>query len=362
MILAHKIRLIPTKSDREYLKKCCGVSRFTYNWGLNRWNEAYHNGEKPTGLKLKKEFNGIKKKEYPWIYEVTKTASEQPFSDLSTAFKSFFTGQAKHPQFKKKGKSNDSFYISNDKFTLDRKRVRIPKLGWVKMREELRFGGKITSSTVSRVAGEWYISISVETHDRYCYKPVENQDCVGVDLGIKQLATLSNGEVINGPKPLRKLKNKIRRLSKSLSRKKLGSKNREKAKKKLAKLHHHVYCVRNDSLHKLTHHLAKNFTNIAIEDLNVKGMVQNKKLAKAIVDMGFGEFRRQLKYKAQLHFSNVAVVDRFFPSSKLCSSCANVKQDLKLSDRTYNCATCGFIIDRDLNASVNILQGAFGKK
>lgn len=357
MILAHKIELIAKKKDIEYLSKCCGTARFVYNWALNKWTQDYQTGNKPSAFKLKKEFNSIKKQEYPWIYEVTKTAAEQPFTDLSKAFKKFFTGQAKHPVFKKKGKSKDSFYIANDKFKLDGKKVYIPKLGWVRMREELRFTGKITSATVSRTADKWFISISVNTHDKY--QPVESQDSVGVDLGVKTLATLSNEETFHGPKPLKKLEKRLKRFCRSLSRKKLGSKNREKARKKLARLHYRISCIRKDALHKLTYYLTKKFKRIALEDLNVKGLMQNRKLAKAIADMGFYEFKRQLEYKSLLKFGELGFVDRFFPSSKLCSQCQNKKEDLKLSDRLYHCKKCGIKIDRDLNAAKNILSEAF---
>lgn len=357
MNLAHKIRLVPKKNEIEYLKKSCGTARFVYNWALAKWKEDHKEEKKLTALKLKKEFNQIKREEYPWVYEVTKTASEQSFTNVGNAFNRFFSKQAGYPQFKKKGKSKDSFYIANDKLQIDGKKVRIPKLGWVKMREELRFSGKITSATVSRTADKWFISISVETDEKL--KPIENQDRVGVDLGVKQLATFSNGQSVEGPKPFRKLLKKLRRLSKKLSKKKLGSKNREKAKKKLACLHYKISCLRQDALHKLTHHLTSNFGRVGIENLNVQGMMKNKKLAKSIADMGFFEFRRQLDYKAVLTQSQIVIVSRFFPSSKLCSQCNNKKDNLELSDRIYNCDSCGLTLDRDLNAAINILQEAF---
>lgn len=360
IILAHKIRLQPTTNDISYFNKCCGVARFVYNWALDKWNNNYKNGLKTSALKLKKEFNRIKKEQYPWVYEVTKTATERSFINVGKAFSNFFSEKSKYPKFKKKGKSKDSFYISNDKLQIDNFRVKIPKLGWVKMTESLRFSGKIMNAAVSRIADKWFISISVETNDGY--KLVKNQDSVGVDLGIKKLATLSNGETVTGPKPLKKLKKKLRRLSKSLSRKKPGSKNREKATEKIARLHYRIACIRQDVLHKLTHDLTTKYNKIAVENLNIKGMVQNRRLAKAIIDMGFFEFRRQLNYKSILTCSKVIAVNRFFPSSKLCSGCKNKKQDLKLSDRVYHCDKCGLTIDRDLNAAINILNEAFPVK
>ena len=357
MNLAHKIRLTPTESDIAYFRKCCGTARFVYNWALAKWNEEYKEQKKPTALKLKKEFNQIKKTEYPWVYEVTKTVAEQSFSNIGDAFKRFFSKKAKYPNFKKKGKSKDSFYIANDKLQIDDKRVRIPKLGWVKMRESLRFSGKIMSATVSRTADKWFISISVETNDKS--KPVENQDKVGVDLGIKQLATLSCGEIVTNPRPLSKLSKKLKRLSRRLSKKIVGSKNREKAKKKLARLHYKISCIRQDTLHKLTNYLTSDFKKIAIENLNIQGMMQNRKLAKAIADVGFFEFRRQLEYKSMLTESQIVVVSTFFPSSKQCSECGHKKDNLALSERIYSCDNCNFKLDRDLNAAINIVKEAF---
>jgi putative transposase len=349
--LSHKIQLSPNKRQAEYFAQACGISRFTWNWALDKWKSMYAAGESPTGMGLKKVFNSIKREEYPWIMDVTKYACQQPFLNLQKAFVSFFTGKSKYPQFKKKG-VHDSFYIGCDQFSVTNNKVRIPKLGNVRMTECLGFNGKIMSATVSRVADKWFISISVQME--ITPGTCESQASVGVDLGIKALATLSTGETIEGPQPLKKLLAKLKRLQQSLSRKQRGSKNRAKARQQVARLHYRISCARQDSLHKLTTYLANNFSEIVIEDLNVSGMLANHKLARSISDMGFHEFKRQLLYKAELSGARVVLADRWYPSSKTCSQCGTIHTELTLANRTYTCSNCGLQIDRDLNAAINL--------
>ena len=351
IILSHQIKLNPNKAQMEYFAKACGIARFTWNWGLAEWNKQYEAGQKPSGLGLKVEFNAIKGELFPWTYEVTKYACQQPFINLQTAFKNFFAGTAEHPQFKKKG-IHDSFYIGNDHFDINGNKIRFPKLGWVKMHECLGFSGKIVSATVSRVADYWFVSVSVRMD--ITPKTNENQVVVGVDLGVKNLATLSTGEVIEGPKAYRKLQEKLAKLQRSLCRKKKGSSNREKAKRKIARLHYRISCIRKDSLHKLTTELTREFSVIVIEDLNVKGMMSNGKLAKSIGDMGFHEFKRQLKYKSITSGSKIIEADQWFPSTKKCSRCGEINHAITLADRVYVCPKCKFEIDRDLNAAKNL--------
>jgi putative transposase len=207
---------------------------------------------------------------------------------------------------------------------------------------------------VSRKADHWYVSLSVEL--RELPKPCESQEGVGVDLGINRLATLSNGETFEGPKPLKKELKKLRRRSRQLSRKKKGSKNRQKARLKLSRLHLRIRNIRQDALHKLTSYLTTSFDLTVIEDLNVKGMVRNRRLSRAIHDMGFHELRRQLRYKSTLRGCNYVAVDRWFPSSKMCSRCNAIQEDLSLGNRTLRCEACGLVIDRDLNAAHNIAR------
>jgi putative transposase len=354
LTLSHKIQLDPTCRQANYFAKACGVSRFTWNHALAEWQRQYESGKKPNALSLKKQFNAIKKSQFPWMYEVTKYASQQPFIFLQNAFNRFFKKQSQYPRFKKKG-IHDSFYIGNDHIKVEGKRIKIPKLGWVRLRESLRFGGKIISATVSRVAHKWFVSLNVEITN--LPPPCESQASVGVDLGISTLATLFDGhhaEKITGPKPLRRLTTKLRRAQRRLSHKQKGSRNRLKQRLLVAKVHARIRNLRQDSLHKLTTQLVQNYQRIVLEDLNVKGMMRNHRLARAISDMGFYEFRRQLEYKSMLYGNHVEVVDRFYPSSKKCSRCGEVKETLSLSERTYDCKHCQLKIDRDDNAARNL--------
>jgi putative transposase len=356
IILSHKIQIKnPTVKQEEYFRQACGINRFAYNWGLAEWKRQYEAGLKPTARAVRTAFNAIKPVEFPWVFNVTKCAAEQAFSDLGTAFIRFFKHIGGYPRFKKKG-LHDSFYLSNDQFKISGNKVRIPKLGWVKLTENLRFSGKIMSATVSSVAELWFISVSVQM-ETTPIKVSENQaDVVGVDLGVKNLATLSTGDTIEGSKPLKKLSRKLTRLQRHLSKCTKGSKRYLKQRMKLAKLHYRIRNIRQDGLNKLTHRLCQGFKVICIEDLNVKGMMKNHKLAKAISDMGLHEFKRQLEYKSVLFGNWLSVVNRWFPSSKRCSNCGNRKVELKLSERVYKCDNCSIEIDRDLNAAINIKQ------
>ena len=337
MMLTHKICLDPTYQQARYFRQACGIARFTWNWALAEWRRRYELGERPSGLSLKKDFNAIKAAAFPWIYDVTKYACQQPFIFLQSAFTKFFKKQAGYPRFKKKG-VHDSFYIGNDHIRVAGNRIRLPKLGWVKMREYLRFAGRVVSATVSRIANKWFVSLHVDIS--MPMDTCESQASVGIDLGVSCLATLFDGKdtrQIIGPKPLKRLLSKLKRLQRALSRTQKGSRNRQKMRDKVAKLHAKIRCIRQDALHKLTTYLCRHYKTIVIEDLNVKGMMANHKLARHIADMGFYECRRQLEYKALLYGNTVHVVDRWFPSSKRCSSCLEVNTQLTLSDRIFSC-------------------------
>ena len=349
----HKIRLDPTCKQEIYLRKACGVARFTWNWALAKWEEKYKAGEKPNALALKKEFNTLKTEKFPWVYEVTKYASQQPFIHLQRGFQGFFAKRTKYPKFKKKG-IHDSFYIGGDQVQIHERQVKIPNLGWVRLMEFLRFEGKITGVTISRSANYWFISVSVETSQ--LPKRCENQALIGIDLGVKTLATLSNGQTIPNNNPLKKKLKRLGRLQRRLSRSAKGSKNRIKAKNRIAKLHYKVACSRNDTIHKLTTTLTENYRHIVIEDLSVSEMVKNKRLSRSILDCGFYEFRRQLTYKAELRGNKIFIADRWYASSKKCSSCGHQKEILLLSEREYKCAKCNLQMDRDLNAAKCLAQ------
>lgn len=358
LILSHKIRLKPNKEQSTYLAKAAGVSRFAYNWALSQWCEQYKAGHKPTESALRKHLNSVKRDEFPWMLEVTKCAPQQAVKDLGTAFKRFFKKKGKYPKFHKKG-LNDSFYLDNINVRLDDKFIKIPLLKQpIKMTERLRLDGKLMSATISRRANYWFVSLNVKVNSADHLKQAENQGTVGVDLGVKDLAILSNGEKFTSAKPYKHLRRRLRRSQQSLSRKKKGSNNRFKAKQKLALLHYRISCIRNDFMHKLTSDITTRFNVIGIEDLNVDGMLKNHRLSKSISDMAFGEFRRQIEYKSAMRNRLVVMADRFFASSKLCSKCGRKHEQLKLSDRKWVCEHCGSVHDRDINAALNLKQNA----
>jgi putative transposase len=355
MLLSHKIALQPNNKQRTYFMRACGTARFAYNWALAEWKRRYDAGEKVSEGLLRRELNAIKRERFPWMMDVTKCAPQAAIMNLGDAFKRFFAGQAAYPQFHKKG-VHDGFELSNDQFHVRDLKIYIPKLGNVRLRERLRFDGKIMKATVSRTADQWFVSITVELPNPTTTR--ENQAAVGVDVGVTDLAALSTGEKIPGPKAHTGLLKKLRMLSKSLSRKQKGSQNFKKAKAKLARLHYRISCIRNDALHKLTTQLAKTYGTIAIEDLNVAGLVKNRRLSRRIMDNAFGEFRRQLTYKTALYGSQLAVADRFFASSKICSHCGHKLDILPLSIRKWQCPMCQSTHDRDTNAAINLKHWA----
>ncbi len=256
------------------------------------------------------------------------------------------------PVFKKKG-IRDSFYLEGNIRT-EKNKIKLPVFGWVKISETVDLED-IKTVTISKTAGQWFVAFKVPYV--ICPKQIKNNP-VGVDLGIKTLATLSEGTIFENKRPYKKAKRKLKIAQRKLSKKfKKGvpqSKNYKKQQQKVAKIHYKIACIRKDSLHKLTTYLAKNHSEVVIEDLNVSGMSKNHKLASAILDGGFYEFRRQLTYKCEWYGSLLTVADRFYPSSKTCSSCGIKKMTLKLSERTFNCESCSFSCDRDLNASLNL--------
>lgn len=359
MLTAHRIALDPNDAQATYLAKSCGVARFAYNWALAEWQRQYEeykndsSRQKPTEGALRRLLNAIKREQFPWMLEVTKNAPQMAIIQLGKAFKNFFSGRAKYPQFRKKG-MHDRFTLTNDQFEVKEDRIRIPNLGWVRMREPLRFIGKVLSAAISRIADRWFVSITIETADFPKRFPTPDAKTVGVDLGISAMATLSTEEKIAGPKPYKALLSRLRQLSKAVSRKIKGSRNRAKAKIKLARLHARISNIRMDAIHKLTTKLVNNFNTICIEDLNVCGMVKNRRLARSIADMGFREIRRQLEYKAKRNGVTLIVADRFFASSKTCSNCGFVLAELPISMRMWDCPKCGKIHDRDVNAATNL--------
>jgi putative transposase len=416
-ITAQKIRLNPTPEQEDYFRRAAGTRRFVYNWGVAEWKKqyaAYQAGERakpPTALDLKKQFNAIREQDFPWSYDVTKCVIEGAFDDLGKAFTNFFAGRAKYPKWKKKNKSRESFYLANDKFTVGDQWVTVPvlgdfvlaqreatgmqtekiknrttykrKLGKVNLAEKLRVvvpaphkkagkkrqerkkvyasSVKIVGATIGMTGGYWFISIQVEIPRVVV---VNTQPALGVDVGVKEAAVVSDGRRFENQKPLSHQLKKLKRLSRDLSRKqydpetKQGSKNREKVKLKLARLHGEIAHIREDAQHKLTTAIARTCSVVGVEDLHVTGMFKNRKLARAMADAGLGQILQFLETKMQAVGGRAIFVDRFFPSTKTCSQCGHVKKRMPLKYRTYWCLKCGLVIDRDVNAAINLEREA----
>ena len=368
MIRPHKIALDPTEAQAIYFARASGTSRFAWNWALAEWQRQYAEwreyrcGPRPSEASLRRQLNAIKATDFPWMLEVTKNAPQQAIKNVGTAFKNFFEGRAKYPKFKKKGKSNDSFRADNgpDKqhpnaVEVDGRRVKLPVIGWIKMREKLRFEGKIKSAVVSRTADRWFISLSVEVD--YVPPVRENQTVGGVDLGVKVLATMSDGTVrtkIEGPKALRKNLKRLRRLSRAHSRKAKKSANRRKSAAKLGRLHARIANIRKDATHKATTEIVRKFSVVGIEDLNVRGMLKNSKLSRCVADVGLFEFRRELEYKAPMQSSQIVLAGRWYASTKTCFACKMINAKVVLGMDEWACDGCGVVHERDGNAADNL--------
>ncbi|MGG2468710.1 RNA-guided endonuclease InsQ/TnpB family protein [Paraclostridium bifermentans] len=369
MIKSVKIRLIPTLEQEVVMFKSIGVSRFTYNWGLNRYNELLSLNEKPLKEIIKKEFNNTIKKqeEYKWLYEVSSQTISQVFSDLNNAFSNFYKKRARYPKFKSKRKSRQSFYVRYDALKFEDGKVNLEKIGKVKYKTNYNIPNlnKYVNPRCSFDGKYWYLSFGFE-HDE---NQVELNDIsVGIDLGIKDLATVShiNSPIknINKSSKVRKLKKKLKRLQRQVSRKyeenKCGNKfvktnNIIKLEKQIKLLYRKLSNIRKNHIHQATNKIIKLYPyKVVMEDLNVSGMMKNKHLSKAIAEQCFYEFIRQMKYKCEFNKIEFIQADRFFPSSKKCSCCGEIKQNLKLKDRVYKCDKCGFKLDRDKNASINL--------
>lgn len=360
--LAHKIKIYPNEEALSYFVRACGIARFVYNWALVTWQQKYKNGEKGmSGYSLCKEFNSIKEEQFPWVYEVTKWAAQKSIYNLHDAFKRFFKKESKYPKLKKKGRCEDSFYIGFDCFSVRGKYLKIPNfVKPIKMATPIRFKGELKSVTISRKADEWFASFSVKIpDDTYVYKhKCETQAVVGVDLGVRTLAVCSDGSSFELPRKVKRLRTKLVRAHRKVSRKQKGSQNRNRARQRLARIYLKATRLRLNVLHLITARLVKAFRFIGIEDLNIKGMLKNHRLARAIQECGFYEFKRQLNYKSGLSGSYVAIANMFFASSKTCSVCGYKNNDLKLKDEYWTCPCCNTFHNRDFNASINLKKVA----
>lgn len=349
MYKAIKTKLKLNNHQRSLMIKHAGVARWAWNWGLAICNEALEAKTKlPSAIDLHKRLVAEVKPQYPWFYEVSKCSPQYALRHLQEAFKTWFKVKGrKRPKFKKKGQ-RDSFTLDGC-ITLGGTRHKLPRLGWISTYESLP-ECKPKSVNISQRAGDWYISFKVEIEPE---ETLKRREIIGVNVGINALATCSDGTVFPNVKAYSQAKARLKQLQRAHSRKQQDSKNRHKARIKLAKAYRRVSNVRLDALHKATTFLAKNHRRVVIENLNVTGMLKNHRLASAIADCGFYEFRRQLQYKAERYGSQVIVADRFFPSSQLCSKC-QYRQKIPLHVKTFKCQSCGHELDRDLNASINL--------
>jgi putative transposase len=370
VVRGYQTELDLTNEQRTACLKHAGASRFAYNWGLSRSQEIYRaTGKRAWAIDLHRELNALKKTDFPWMYEVSKCAMQEALRDLDNAFKHFFRrlalkkqgklkGKVGFPKFKKRSKAIGSFRLTGAIHVFE-DAVQLPRLGRLRLHEHgyIPTGAKVLSATVSEKAGRWFVSVQVLSREQD--KPVSTAtSAVGVDLGIKTLATLSDGTTFENPRALKHAQKKLRRLERAKSRRKKGSKNRNKARKAIAAVHGRIANIRKDATHKLTSHLATQYALVAIEDLHVAGMLKNHKLAQAVSESNFGEIRRQLEYKAAWHGTHLVTIDRFYPSSKTCSVCGHVKTELSLSERVFVCEVCGLALDRDHNAALNLLNEA----
>lgn len=383
VLRTHKVRLEPNNVQRGHLQQSAGAARFAWNWGLAEWQRQYaefkdgKREKRPTAYGVRNDFNAIKRQEFPWIMDMSKCVPQEAFTQLGDAYKRSFKKQNRFPKFKKRGKCRDSFKITGDYArvkvydiergdgrTTQASYLRIAKApGEIRMSEHLRFDGRIVSVVVSRRANHWYASFLIECERqeaRWTMPDSLTRDRLGVDVGIREFVC-SDGEVHEVPRHYRRAERALRRRQQALSRKVRGSANYEKQKLRVARCHERTAARRNDWLHKLSTRLVEENRVIVIEDLNVRGMGRNKRLAKSIMDTGFAEFRRQVEYKVgQTEDRSVVIADRWFPSSKLCSACGAKAKAMPLLVRAWTCGACGEQHQRDLNAAINLENYAGG--
>ena len=378
MIKTYKIKLKPNNKQKTKLLQFCGAKRFAYNWALNKQKENYANGGKfISDYDLRKQFTQLKKtEEYKWLYSISNDVTKQAIKDCCLAYKRFFSGIGNKPKFKSKKIDKPSFYVDNVKIKFTNDKVKLgniatskkknkAKLNWIRLSEKnkIPINCKYINPHVVYDGIDWFICVGIEFEESI---ELPTNNGIGIDLGIKDLAICSDKVIyknINKTQKIKKLEKKKRRLQRSISRKYLNNKKGEsyhktsniiKSEKKLLKLNHRLTNIRNDYLHKVTSEIINRKPKfITIEDLNVNGMMKNKHLSKVIQQQKLYEFRRLLEYKCKWNNIELRIVDRYYPSSKLCHNCGQIKKDLKLNDRIYKC-DCGYEEDRDYNASLNL--------
>lgn len=366
MLKTYKYRIYPTKEQEDLFLKHFNNVRFIYNWGLEKKIKEYEQSNKSLSyFNLAKELTVLKQnKQYSWLYEVANSSLQQSLRHLDNAFTKFFREKKGFPKFKSKKNNKQTYTLPiGVKIDFDTQRIYLPKFKkTIKVKIDRKFCGKIKTCTIKKTpTNKYFISVLVETTDIIPKKPkIEEKTAIGIDLGIKDFAILSTGEKIENQKNLAKLMPKLKVLQKRASRKQKGSNNRKKANLRLALLHEKVTNRRNDFLHKLSHRLTHDnqVNTLCLETLNVQGMIKNHRLAQAISDVSWSKFNDYLDYKTEWYGKNLIRIGQFEPSSKVCSVCGNINNELKLSDREWSCKNCHTHHDRDINASKNILKFA----
>ena len=370
MIKSYKYKLKPTVKQQQQLNMFFGCARFVYNWGLNQKIQSYKQDKKTVSyIEIAHELTKLKKQDnYAWLNYCVTESLQQSLRCLDMAFVRFFREKKGFPKFKTKKKSRDSVkFINSVHFNFDGWEIKIPKIGWVKLCKNKTFdvtSCKIGTLTVSRdKCGEYWCTIVVDDlQPKQLKTKIALETSVGIDLGIKDYAILSDGTKYGNPKYLEKYSRKLAHLNKVFARSKKGSKNHEKLRMKLARLYRRIAYMRSDFTHKLSTDIIRRFDTICLEDLNVEGMMKNHHLANSIQSAAWSEFVRQLEYKADLYGKNIVFIGRFEPSSKTCSKCGYINSELTLSVREWTCPQCGEHHDRDVNAAINIRDFALHKQ
>lgn len=363
---AYKYKIKPTMKQQHQLLQAFGCARFIYNWGLDKKTKAWVNEHKTiTYFELAKELTLLKKEEdYKWLRDVPSECLQQSLRNLDNAYTHFFKAKKGFPKFKSKKKSKESLkYLNTVKFDFEKWKVWIPKCGLVKLCLNKSFdlsASKIGTLTVSRdKCGDYWCSIVVEDNKPQKSKAkISEKTSVGIDLGIKDYAILSDGTKYSNPKYFERSQARLAVLQHKFARAKKGSNRREVIRLKVAKQHRKITNMRTNFLHKLTTDLVRQYDTICLENLNIEGMMKNHNLAKSIQSASWGEFIRQIRYKSDWFGKNVIFIGRFEPSSKTCNHCGYVNNNLKLSDRWWVCPNCGERLDRDINAAINIKKFA----
>ena len=355
-----KIELNPNNKQSTLMAKHAGYARVAFNFALSSFKAGLDNDEWRDYREIKREFNAVKYDKFDWCKELSQNASKNAIHNLGDAVTRWNKGQNRFPVYKNRS-GKCSYQADNGEGTVEvyKKRIHLPKIGWVRMREELRYSGEITKVVISKHNNKWFASITVRRidSDNYTHQPAlfdDTKEPIGIDVGINTLATCSNGDTYDNPRPLKRYERKLAREQRKFSRKLKGSQNRSKQKRRVTAVHARVANIRSDAHHQATIRIVRKASAIGVETLNISGLLKNRKVAKALSDSALGGFLSKLKYKADRRGIPIDEADPFVASSKTCSSCGHKKKDLTLSDRTYHCTECGFETDRDLNAALNL--------